>query len=151
MAYRFTGFLARGLERVADSSELPADSIVRSIQTPFLGMGIALPSLAGKLLTISELLALANQTGIAAATAWMFIDYETWGRVDAVYAAGLADGSAFGPFDDSNGETVETTYLDAWLASALTMSTHLISNRSTEASGVSSWYASGHPILNLSP
>ncbi len=75
-------------------------------------MGIALPSLAGKLLTISELLALANQTGIAAATAWMFIDYETWGRVDAVYAAGLADGSAFGPFDDSNGETVETTYLD---------------------------------------
>lgn len=97
---------------MADSSELPADSIVRSIQTPFIGMGIALPSLAGKLLTISELLALANQTGIAAATAWIFIDYETWGRVDAVYAAGLADGSAFGRFDDSNGETVETTYLD---------------------------------------
>lgn len=61
---------------------------------------------------MSELSAVANQVGLAAAKAWLFIDYETWGRVDAVYAAGFADGKVFGPFDDSNGETVEATYVD---------------------------------------
>lgn len=112
MAYRFTGFLAPGLECITDSAELPAGSVIRSIQTPFVGVGIALPSLTGKTLQVSELSAVANQMGIGAAKAWLFIDYETWGGVDAVYAAGFADGSAFGPFDDSNGETVEATYVD---------------------------------------
>jgi len=112
MAYRFTGLLAPGLEGLADSADLPAGSVIRSIQTPFVGVGIALPSLAGKTLQMSELSAVANQMGIAAAKVWLFIDYETWGGVDAVYAVGFADGSFFGPFDDSNGETVEATYVD---------------------------------------
>jgi hypothetical protein len=114
MTYRFTGFLARGIGHVTDSAELPAGATVRSIQTPFAGMGIALASLAGKQPSSSELLAIANQTGIAKASAWLFIDYETWaGAVDAVYALGVTDGSAFGPFDDSSGETAEATYVDA--------------------------------------
>lgn len=86
MAYRFTGFLAPGLKGLSDSADLPAGSVIRSIQTPFVGVGIALPSLAGKTLQMSELSAVANQWGIAAAKVWLFIDYETWCGVDAVYA-----------------------------------------------------------------
>jgi len=54
---------------------------------PFVGVGIALPSMAGKSLQVSELSAVADQMGIAAAKAWPFIDYETWG----VHLSGLVD------------------------------------------------------------
>ena len=113
MAYRFTGFLAPGLDKVEAPQKLPADAVVRAIQVPFAGVGIALPSLIDKPLTAEHVLTLAAQTGIAAADAWLFIDYETWGRVDAVYACGSVGGDVFGPVEDTNVETVEATYVAA--------------------------------------
>ena len=112
MAYRFTGFLVPLLSTFEKSAELPADAIVRAIHVPLSGTGIALPSLGGKHPSAQELLALAEQLGIAVADSWLYIDYVTWGGIDAVYAFGSFQGQPFGPIDDSNLETVEMTYVE---------------------------------------
>jgi len=55
---------------------------------------------------------LAAALGIAKAQSWLYLTYDTWGRIDSVYALGVQDGKAFGPIDDSDLNTVETTFVE---------------------------------------
>jgi len=56
--------------------------------------------------------ALTDELGVAKASSWLYIGYEVWGQIDSVYAVGVQDGAAFGPIDDSNPQTVESTFVD---------------------------------------
>ncbi|WP_073213236.1 hypothetical protein [Massilia sp. CF038] len=112
MAYQFAGFLAPSDGEIINSSALPAESLIRRITTPFVGVGIRLPSLVGMTPSADEINALAAATGIAQAKSWLYLAYDTWGNIDSVYALGVQDGKQFGPIDDSNSQTVETTFVD---------------------------------------
>lgn len=62
--------------------------------------------------SVDEVNTLAVATGIAQARSWLYLAYDTWGSIDWVYALGTHDGKGFGPIDDSNLETVETTFVE---------------------------------------
>ncbi|MDQ0038097.1 hypothetical protein J2W30_005884 [Variovorax boronicumulans] len=112
MAYQFAGFLVPTDQDLATSAAMPGEAICRLIVSPFLGVGIRLPSLIGKTPSVSQIHALASEFGVIKARSWLYIGYETWGRVDSVYAAGVHEGTAFGPIDDSNIQTVEATFVE---------------------------------------
>jgi len=113
MAYQFAGFLVPTSQDIVSTAALPDDALRRAITSPFVGIGVRLPSLIGKAPPASQVNALAEEIGIAGAPSWLFIAYDTWGCIDSVYAVGVRDGIAFGPFDDSNVQTVEATFLQA--------------------------------------
>lgn len=111
MAYQFAGFLVPSDQDIVSSAALPADAICRSITSPFVGVGVRLPALIGKSPSVSQINAFASEIGVARAPSWLYIGYDTWGRIDSVYAVGVQDGIAFGPIDDSNIQTVEATFI----------------------------------------
>jgi len=111
MAYQFAGFLVPTELDIVSLAAIPADAICRPITAPFVGFGIRLPALIGKSPPMSQISALAAEIGIAKAHSWLYIGYETWGRIDSVYAAGVQEGTAFGPIDDTNIQTVEATFV----------------------------------------
>jgi hypothetical protein len=111
MAYQFAGFLVPTERDLVSAAAVPADAICRPITSPFIGVGIRLPALIGKSPSMSEINAIATAIGVAKAPSWLYLDYDTWGRIDSVYAAGVHDGEAFGPIDDTNIQTVEATFL----------------------------------------
>jgi len=112
MAYQFAGFLAPSETEIIQSAALPPDAIARRITVPFHGVGIRMPSLVGKTPSPDEIKRLAAATGIVQARSWLYIAYSTWGQIDSVYACGVQDSVEFGPVDDSDDETVRTTYIE---------------------------------------
>jgi hypothetical protein len=112
MAYQFAGFFAPSDVEIINPPALPAEAIFRKITTPFIGVGVRLPSMVGMSPSVDEVNALAVATGIAQARTWLYLGYDTWGNIDWVYALGAQDGKEFGPIDDSNLETVENTFVE---------------------------------------
>ena len=113
MAYKFAGFLVPTEQDIVSAAALPSDAIYRSITSPFVGVGIRLPALIGKAPSVAQISTLAAELGVARAPSWLYIGYETWGRIDSVYAIGVQEGKGFGPIDDTNIETVEATFVQA--------------------------------------
>lgn len=113
MAYQFAGFLIPTDRDIVSLAALPADALCRPITSPFVGVGVRLPAWVGKNPPLSEVYALGAELGVTKARSWMYIGYETWGRIDSVYAIGVHDGTPFGPVNDSNIQTVEATYVEA--------------------------------------
>lgn len=111
MAYQFAGFLVPTEQDIVSMAAMPSDAICRSIASPFIGVGIRCPALIGKSPSVSQISALATEMGIAKAPSWLYIGYDTWGRIDSVYAIGVQEGAEFGPIDDSNIQTVEATFV----------------------------------------
>jgi hypothetical protein len=111
MAYQFAGFLVPAGQDIV-AAAWPCDALVRPIPSPFVGVGVRLPAWVGRAPSASDVNELAAALGLARARNWLYIGYETWGRIDAVYAIGVHDGTAFGPIDDSNVQTVESTFVD---------------------------------------
>jgi hypothetical protein len=112
MAYQFAGFLVPSNIQITQHSALPGEALVRQITAPFEGVGIRIPSLVGMTPTADDVTMLAARIGITHARSWLYLAYDTWGNIDWVYALGVQDGETFGPIDDSNLETVETTFVE---------------------------------------
>ena len=111
MAYEFAGFLAPTEQDFVSLATMPADAICRHISSPFVGVGVRFPALIGKSPPMSQIEALATEIGIAKAPSWLYLAFDTWGRIDSVYAIGVQEGTAFGPIDDTNVETVEAAFV----------------------------------------
>ena len=111
MAYQFAGFLVPTDKDIVSATAMPEGAIQRPITKPFVGVGIRLPAWIGKAPSVDQINALAAELGLTKAESWLYMGYDTWGRVDSVYAAGVSSGEPFGPIDDSNIETVEATFI----------------------------------------
>lgn len=107
MAYSFTGFFVVGSKSRPEC--LPKGTIWRKVTSPFQGIAALLPPNLGHKIGLEEIRVVGNDT--ADDCDWMFLRYETWGgKIDFVYGLGSAGGEDFGPVEDSEDDTVETTY-----------------------------------------
>lgn len=110
MPYQFAGFLAT--DPVVRPAHMPADSVWRKIEDPFVGVGLLLPDLIGKVMEESQVLALAASLGLDSAAKWIFLQYDCWGgEIDYVYGLGSSDGERFGPIEESALDKVQSTYI----------------------------------------
>ncbi|MEZ6143416.1 MAG: hypothetical protein R3B84_22845 [Zavarzinella sp.] len=109
--YRFTGFFARLV--IERPTTLPVGAVWREITTPFSGVGIRLPGLAGMEPGPEEVHRLLTEVGLGGAIDWLFIDYVTWaGPIDSVYGMGLWQGRAFGPVSESIRNSPRAAFLE---------------------------------------
>ncbi len=108
--YEFTGFFAR--PNVSRPSPLLPDVVWREITSPFAGVGARLPESDGRLLTRSEVEAIAGKLGLQAAECWLYLNYVCWGGdIDFVYGLGSRRGISFGPVQEDSHNVVEAAYI----------------------------------------
>lgn len=94
MPYIFTGFFAR--PRLPTPEILPKDAQWRVVTSPFDGVGVYLPHmftlLKGHPPTVEAVEVEARELGLAAAEAWLYLDYRCWGGPpDFVWGFGKSD------------------------------------------------------------
>lgn len=114
MAYRFAGFFAKPL--IDCPADLPNDAVWRTISTPFVGVGVRLPSLLGESPDPRQVGRLRCQVGLHTAREWLYLTYDCWaGRIDYVFGLGVSASRAFGPIRairESDAEKAREAYLD---------------------------------------
>jgi hypothetical protein len=109
MAYWFAGFFARPV--VPRPEALPQGAVWREITTPFVGVGVRLPALLGKVPPPADVQTLARELGLLAADRWIYLTYTCWaGQIDVVYGLGSRGGVPFGPVKESARQTVKAAY-----------------------------------------
>lgn len=111
MAYEFTGYFARPV--LPQPDDLPPGGVWKAIASPFVGVGVRLPSLINEdaLPSEAEVRGLARRFGFHEADSWVYLTYVCWGGdIDFVYGLGSRDGVPFGPFEESAHDAVEAAY-----------------------------------------
>ena len=100
MPYVFTGFFAR--PRLVAPEVLPAGAKWRVVTSPFDGIGVSLPHMEEQRPTAHDVEVEAGELGLAAAEAWLYLDYRCWGGPpDLVWGFGKSDRGRIGPLDVS--------------------------------------------------
>jgi len=109
MTYQFAGFFVATPMPIPRS--LPQAATWREISSPFLGVGVLLPHLIGKVVQPDEVQSLAREIGITDGRSWLFLQYDCWGgEIDFVYGMGVSGGVSFGPVEESDRATVEAAF-----------------------------------------
>jgi hypothetical protein len=112
VAYEFAGFFAQ--PKLQRPGALPPGGIWREIDSPFIGIGVRLPSLIDEdaLPAPAGLYTLAQQLGLHAADSWLYLTDVCWGGdIDFVYGLGFRGGVPFGPIEESAHQKVEAAYI----------------------------------------
>ncbi|MCV2423665.1 hypothetical protein [Paucibacter sp. DJ2R-2] len=110
MTYQFAGFLAPG--SVVRPTQVPAGAVLREIQTPFVGVGVMLPNLIGKVMHEAQVFEIASSLGFDSTKNWLFLQYDCWGgQIDFAYGLGSSGGERFGPIEESALDNVQDVYV----------------------------------------
>ena len=86
MGYQFKGYFFKGF-KVKHTTLLDKSYEIRTIEEPFQGSGILIEGLSN-MITLDEIVELAEKLPIPKNVDWLFIEYDCWaGRID--YILGL--------------------------------------------------------------
>jgi len=109
VGYQFAGFFAR--QSSPPPPDLPSDAVWREITSPFIGVGLLLPALIGKVIKEDRVMGLAETYGLANVPTWIFLIYDCFGgQIDFVFGLGMSNGEPFGPIEDSSLARVAGSY-----------------------------------------